>query len=160
MCVSCRAEAKLANPLGPCLCSGQASACLALRSAHSRSHLVCWLPGQGVWHWVSPMSSSPGAADVTGWASTRVPEFSLSKGCPGEAGRPDRRLVCEHTGWLTSLGRSGGKPPWWHRLGAMQDMQNGALLHVLEDGQGGFNMTVPHQGFRLPRSSSTAEVKG
>lgn len=84
MCVSCRAEAKLANPLGPCLCSGQASACLALRSAHSRSHLVCWLPGQGVWHWVSPMSSSPGAADVTGWASTRVPEFSLSKGCPGE----------------------------------------------------------------------------
>lgn len=79
----------------------------------SQSHPGCRLPGQGTRGSVPPVSSSPGAADVTGWACTRVPEFFLSEGCPRGAGGPDRRRVCKHAGWLTSLGRSGDEPPRW-----------------------------------------------
>lgn len=79
----------------------------------SQIHLGCWLPSRGTWGSVPSMSSSPCATDTMGWACTRVPEFSLSKGCPRGAGSPGWRLVCERAGWPTSLGRSGGKAPWW-----------------------------------------------
>lgn len=49
-------------------------------------------------------------------------------------------------------GGTGNRATW--------DLGKEAPLHVLEDGQGGFDVTAPHQGFHLPKSGSTAVVKG
>lgn len=97
---------KAPKPFRLHLCSGQALARLALRPARSRR--ITWAAGS-----VPSVSSSPSATDTMGWACTRVREFSLSKGCPRGAGSSGWRLVCERAGWPTSLGRSGGKAPWW-----------------------------------------------
>jgi len=142
------------NTLAPCLCSGQAPVHSALRPA--RSGRVTWDAGPGCGVSLPPVSSSPCAADLRGWACTRMPGLSLSKGCPRGAGSPGRWLVCELAGWPASLGRSGGKPPRWRGHGAMRDLGSRAPLHVRE----GFNVAAPHQAFRLPESGSTAEVKG